>query len=454
MRVLLVRPGRRKQAITLGEFMYAEPIGLECVATLLQPEHQVGILDLMAAREDFRQTLKDWQPEAIGFTALCIDVPAVLELAALAKEILPAVVTLVGGTQTYLAPENFFSPHLDYIVRCTTAENVPALFAALAAGMEPPLLAGILARSRGYLDSGAECHNQMIPPDREATRPYRQGYSYFGYRPCALLQTAAGCSRRCSFCLRRIIEGGRERDRPLDEVLAEIREIREPSIMILDNDFLHSRHRVLEFCRRLAAAGIRKNFICYASVAGILQLGPDLPRLAASGFKAFLVGYESFREADLTLYGKAASPESNLQAAALLKGAGIDCWASFILHPDWSKEDFAAFRRAIRRLRPEISSLIPLTPFPGSQLWPEYRDRVLFQPEDFDQWSFSLVSVRPGRMSLRAYYLEVVVTNIYVNLCLNSLPGMVRRFGWATLWRLTAGSLRFIGRYLQLMRKG
>lgn len=36
MKILLVRPGRRKQAITLGEFMFSEPIGLECVYTLLK----------------------------------------------------------------------------------------------------------------------------------------------------------------------------------------------------------------------------------------------------------------------------------------------------------------------------------------------------------------------------------------------------------------------------------
>ena len=48
MRVLLVRPARIKQSIALGEFMYSEPIGLEMVFAMLEKDHQVEILDLMA----------------------------------------------------------------------------------------------------------------------------------------------------------------------------------------------------------------------------------------------------------------------------------------------------------------------------------------------------------------------------------------------------------------------
>ena len=52
MKILLVRPARIKQAITLGEFMYSEPIGLEIVYAMLEDKHQLEILDLMSEYRD------------------------------------------------------------------------------------------------------------------------------------------------------------------------------------------------------------------------------------------------------------------------------------------------------------------------------------------------------------------------------------------------------------------
>lgn len=219
MKILLVRPGRRKQAITLGEFMFAEPIGLECVAALLQDAHHIRILDLMAGEEDFRQVCQSWQPAAVGFTSLCVDVLAVRELAAEAKALDPAVITIVGGTQAFLAPESFFSPAIDYVAEYTTEANLPRLFACLAGNQQVPPLDGIRSRLDGFQGTGVPGHNCCLRPDRQTTEKYRHAYSYFGYRPCALLQTSLGCSGRCNFCLRWKIEGGREVDRPLEEVI-------------------------------------------------------------------------------------------------------------------------------------------------------------------------------------------------------------------------------------------
>lgn len=455
MKILLVRPGRRKQAITLGEFMFAEPIGLECVAALLKDEHTMRILDLMVGEEDFRQVCQSWQPSAIGFTSLCVDVLAVLELAAEAKRILPEVVTIVGGTQTFLAPESFFSPAIDFIAEYTTRENLPQLFACLATSQPVPPMDGIRSRLSGFQGTGAAGHNSWILPHRLATEKYRQAYSYFGYRPCALLQTSLGCSGRCNFCLRWKIEGSQEIDRPLGNVIAEIKSIAEPSIMIIDNDFLYCQERMVEFCDCLERERIVKNFICYGSARSILQNGPQvMARLAVHGLRAVLIGYESFRDEDLADYQKSATTAINRQAAEILKSASIDCWASFILHPDWDSADFRQFRKYIRQLQPQISSLNPLTPFPGSYLARKYKDRMIFAKEDYDQWSYSLVSIRPSRMSLRRYYWQVLISNLYVNLLMNNAAYLIRKFGYRTLWRLTKGSLSFFLRYTRLMVKG
>ena len=47
MRILLVRPPRIKQAITVSNFMFSEPLGLEMIYGVFSREHTVEIFDMM-----------------------------------------------------------------------------------------------------------------------------------------------------------------------------------------------------------------------------------------------------------------------------------------------------------------------------------------------------------------------------------------------------------------------
>lgn len=454
MKVLLVRPGRRKQSITLGEFMFSEPMGLECVYAVLKDRHEVRILDLMVGEETFLDVCSSWQPEAVGFTSLCVDVLAVLELAREVKTLNSDIVTLVGGTQAFLSPDNFFTEEMDHVLEYTTGNNLRELFGHLDAGENVPLMDGIRSRVHGFRGTGARGINDYIRPDRTSTAGYRKHYSYFGYQPCALLQTSRGCRAHCSFCLRWRIEGSQEKDEPLASIIEQIQQIPEPSIMIIDNNFLYHQERLEAFCDLLETRQIKKNFICYGSAESIVQHPATIKRLSKNGLRAVLVGYESFHDSELGGYNKRATVQTNLAASKILKECQIDCWASFILHPDWDVHDFREFRRYIKKLKPEISSLVPLTPYPGTALYQQYKNRLLFTKENYDLWSFSLVAVCPGKLSLRHYYFEVLLTNLYVNLLMNNAGYLVKKFGYRTVWRVLKGSCRFLGTYLRMMIKG
>ena len=47
MKILLVRPPRIKQAITLSNFMFSEPLGLEMIYSVFEQNHTVEIFDMM-----------------------------------------------------------------------------------------------------------------------------------------------------------------------------------------------------------------------------------------------------------------------------------------------------------------------------------------------------------------------------------------------------------------------
>ena len=487
MRVLLVRPARAPQSVTLGEIMFSEPLGLEMVASALKGDHDVEILDLMAveasgkkgaAARALEERLAALQPEVVGLTSLCVDVLAVRRLAARVKALAPETVVVVGGTQAFLNPQAFVVPEVDVVVQVSTEEGLRALFDGLEikkgerAGKETGLWLGTgprqtliwsgtgprqtTAADQTVVWSGTgpnQKTNAYWLPDRTSTKAWRGQYAYFGFRPCAILQTSQGCSAHCDFCLRWRMEGPCERDFPMDFVMEDLKAIEEPSLMIFDNDFLNNGERLEEFCGRLDQAGIQKSFICYASVHSVLKNPEAILSFRDHGLKAVLVGYESFSDQELEAYKKPSRSEDALRAAEWLKAAGIDVWASFMLHPDWTHEDFKALRRHIKRLAPEIATFSPLTPFPGLPMYKAYKDqdRLLFKEEDYSAWSFGQVILRPGRMSLRAYYGEVLRTILYLNFVSNHTSYITKKFGAGTLLRMSGGAVRVFFRYVGLM---
>lgn len=454
MKILLVRPARIKQAITLGEFMYSEPIGLEVVYAMLEDKHQLEILDMMSENIKIEDKLREYKPQVVGLTSLCIDVYGVRDLAKRVKNYDPTIITVVGGTQAYLNSQCFFISEIDHVLKYTTTENINKLFDHLEKGDQPPIIDGICSQGNGFKTSNICGGNEYIRPNRRATAKYRSQYSYFGYKPCAIMGTAQGCSKNCSFCLRWRIEGAQENYFPMEEVRAEILDIEEENIMIFDNDFLHNDQRIEEICDFLEEKNLHKNFICYGSVDSILRNQEAIKRFAVLGLRAVLVGYESFKEIELQNYQKKSTLEENLEASNILKELGIDAWASFIIHPDWNKEDFQAFRQYIRKLAPEIASFSPLTPFPNLPMYQQYKNRLLFKEEDYEAWSFGQVIIEPSQMSLKKYYYEILKTNLYINLFSNNLGYLIKKFGPLTVIRLSKGSIKLMKRYIQLMFEG
>lgn len=449
MRILLIRPPRIKQAITLGSFMFSEPLGLEMVHGALEGDHKVRILDMMI-EDCLERELKDFEPDIAGITSLCIDVGMVRDIASRIKSHSREIQVLVGGTQAFLNPESFFHQDIDHVFKYTTSENLRGL-TDIVSGKESGLVDGVLSRQLGYKDSGRQGRNEYLPPNRKSTQKYRNQYSYFGYRPAAIMELGMGCEKACDFCLRWRIEGARES--LLDQTLTEkdLQSIEEETIMFIDNDLFSDDGKARMLISLIKKLGISKNYIAYGSVKGILDKREEVRDLAELGLKALLVGYETFSPEELLDYRKKSTPEDNLEAARFLRSLDIDVWASFMAHPDWDKGDFTEFRKYIRALNPQISSINPLTPFPGLPMYEEYKDRLLHKPEEYEKWSFGQVIIRPSSMSLKNYYWELLKTYLYINISVNKSTEMIRKYGFANIARILKGSAGASIKYIRLM---
>jgi len=265
------------------------------------------------------------------------------------------------------------------------------------------------------------------------------------------MEFGTGCAKRCEFCLRWRIEGSKENLIDRNLIRKDLAAILEPTIMLVDNDFFASEQKIRTFLGLVKELKLQKNYIVYASVKGIITYEPLVKEFKELGLKAVLVGYESFNDAELSDYRKKSDTHDNLKAARILEQLGIDAWASFIAHPDWSKEDFRKLRSTVSLLKPQISSINPLTPFPDLPLYQKYKNRLLYPKGDYQSWSFGQVMIRPSKLSLRGYYYELLLTNLYVNLVANRKTEMIKRYGFIRVIKLAAGSVWNFLRYCRLM---
>ena len=120
-------------------------------------------------------------------------------------------------------------------------------------------------------------------------------------------------------------------------------------------------------------------------------------------------------------------------------------------HPDWNKNDFKLLRNYIKKLKPQITSISPLTPFPNLPMYEKYRESLLYTADDFEKWSFGQVMIMPSEISLRSYYWELLKTNLFVNLFVNNNTEMIKKFGLKNIFRILAGSLKAVKKYIILM---
>lgn len=450
MRILLVRPPRIKQAITLSDFMFSEPIGLEMVCGVLNADHEVEIFDMMIETITLTEKIKNFCPNTVGVTSLCIDVNMVIKLCSETKSVKTSIITVVGGTQTYLNPEGFYNDNVDYIFEYTNSINLKKFYDTLSIG-QTELIDGVRSKSLNYKSTEARGRNEYMLPDRSSTKKYRDQYSYFGYKPAAIMEFGTGCEKVCNFCLRWRIEGVKEKLIDPELTKKDLSIIKEPTIMFMDNDFLANKEKLKSFINLVKELKLNKNYIMYGSVEGIIRYKEYLKELKKFGLKALLVGYETFSDNEMNTYHKKSNTSDNFIASKILRDLGIDVWASFIAHPDWSKNDFNLFRKYIKKLKPQITSISPLTPFPNLPMYEKYKERLLYKADDFEKWSFGQVMIKPSKISLRMYYWELLKTNLYVNLYVNKNTEMIKTFGIKNIFRISAGSLKAAKKYIHLM---
>ncbi|MCI8829308.1 MAG: radical SAM protein [Ruminiclostridium sp.] len=218
-----------------------------------------------------------------------------------------------------------------------------------------------------------------------------------------LLQCTVGCSHnKCTFC--GMYKEKKFHIRPMKEIMEDIAMAREyygpnvDKVFLCDGDAIVMRQeQLLKILEALYAAfpHLRQVTVYAGTRSTMTKSQEQLIELRKAGLTRAYLGVESGWNELLVKVNKGVPPEKMLQAAALLKGAGIDLWVTVILGlggpGEGSKKHVEETIKLLNKMQANHVSCLSYMPEPNSPMY-----------KDVQEGKFQLISARESLEETRA----------------------------------------------------
>ncbi len=239
-------------------------------------------------------------------------------------------------------------------------------------------------------------------PSLENVMPDRSIFKGKRYAPLGLVQYGRGCKFNCSFCSIRAFYANNLRQRPVENVVEDIRRSGRRHIFIVDDNIFVDVARA----RELFAALVPLNITWSCQVSIDVARDRDLVRLMArSGCISALIGFESLDPASLKEIKKGWNVkwQSYDDAIEVFQNEGIMLYGTFVFGCDHDTVDSFddAFNFSMKH-KFILANFNPLTPMPGAPLFERMRQegRLLHDRWWLDpNFNYGDATMRPLGMS-------------------------------------------------------
>lgn len=450
LKVFLVKPDSDMHVVL-------PPIGLGYLASYCQREVSnidLKIIDCHKDRyspQNFKDRIKEFKPDVIGFTALSMEIDSTLRLCSAVKEISDDIVTIIGGPHASAAPESLLSHEtVDYIFRGEGEKGFSWFLKNLFSSER------LKSPGLGYRDGDNIVLNEPefvddinnIPfPDYKKMRLETYPKMYFMRRfPAAPVISSRGCPFSCTFCAGHKVSGRRWRPRSVEGVIEEIswlhREYGIREIDFWDDNFTLDKARVERFCKEMRQ--LRTGIIWWCP-NGVHLNAVDkdlLIEMKQSGCYAVAFGVESGSENIRMHMKKMISFERLKETVEFSNKIGLRTQGFFIIgYPLETEEDIAKTIRLSVSLPFVRASFLLFQPILGSDIceWLLKNKTVderdpLFTRCDYSKASLSTEYIKDisrikwlQRKAILKFYLrpKVFLRVVFDNLSLSQIKELI-----------------------------
>jgi radical SAM superfamily enzyme YgiQ (UPF0313 family) len=307
-----------------------------------------------------------------AITAMTQFAPRAYEIASDFRRL--GIKTILGGPHATLCSEEAMK-HVDTVVVGEAEEIWERILSDFREDKLKPLY-----RAPGFVSA-----DKFLPPD-----PRVLPYHPFGIDS---VQATRGCPHSCKFCCVTTLYGHELRKRPIENVLAQVKEIHDRglSIYFTDDNIIGNRRYAEDLFKGLIELQKRSGKLLFWGAQSTVLLAYDeelLDLASLSGCRSLYIGFESLSAEALAKAKKRHnSPERYEEAIKAFKKRSIRVAASVML--GLSKEDKASSEAMFRLLLKNDVWLIYyyiFTPLPGTVL----REELIQEGRlsNSDRWEF------------------------------------------------------------------
>jgi radical SAM superfamily enzyme YgiQ (UPF0313 family) len=422
LHLLLINPVNELVAITntednaWNEGRIWKPLGLLVLAGRTPPEWEVEVIDENLGAPDYEAMPL---PDLVGISAFTSQANAAYALAARFRR--RGVKVMMGGVHATMCTEEALE-HVDTVVTGEADDVWEGVLADARRGTLQRLYHG------GYADMSK-------------VRPARHDLASSGYL-FGSLQVSRGCPLDCSFCSVTAFNGRRVRRRPIPEVVEELTRIREPLVLIVDDNLIGTSKRQIAYSKDLfrAMAKTRHGKAWMGQVTINFADDEELLELAfKAGCFGVLIGFESptvegLGELDKTFnirHGRDLRESVRRIHRHHLIVAG-----SFALGLDVDRVGIGReIAAAGHRYGLDVVNTLFLTPLPGTRLFTQLQAEGRLVADNFpSDWRYYTLTYPVSRYK-HLDWQEAAREMHEVNCSFYNFPRILQRFSRA-IWRI------------------
>ena len=379
LRIALISPKgplyRHRGGIWKKSLRY-QPLTLTTLAALIPADlpHEVVLFD-----EGITDVPLDLDVDVVGITVITGTARRAYELAGIYRA--RGITVVLGGPHVTLIPEDA-APHADAIVVGYAEDTWPQLLRDVVGGRLQPRYAqapGLDLADRPF------ARRDLLPKSHFLTNN--------------VFEATRGCVHACEFCVVPTAWGRRPFQKPVEDVVADIRQHGARKLIFIDLNIIADR----AYAVRLFTALIPLKLQWYGLATVLLADDEELLALAeASGCTGLLMGLESLSTANLKGSRKGFnSPERFVRVVERLHAHGIALQGCFVFGLDDDRpEVFIRTAEFAVQAGIDLPRFAVVTPFPNTPLYKRLDAEGRILTKDWELYDAQHVVFQPRHMSV------------------------------------------------------